>query len=156
VAVAGLTLGLATILPWLESEVFIRDPVREGVRLTLGLGVVVTGLLVLVLGIAEARRAVAGRGLPVASMVVALVALGAAVFVTLAPEATITTFEAGRIATELDLAADPVRDTIEAAFESGAATAKPAIGVYLAVAASLAALAGSVWGISAARRAEDD
>ena len=151
-AVAGLALGLATALPWLESEAFITEGMAEGVRLTFGLAAVVLGLALLALGLADARRAVAGRGFALAALLVSVAAFGVTLFATVAPETTIETFEAGRIATEFELEAEPVRDTIEEAFAAGTATAKPAIGLYLALAASAVALFASSWGIVAASR----
>ena len=151
IAIIGCVMDWGTI----GGTAYPTEQTEPGTEWTAGLGTLVLSVIIVILAgimFARGRSEKGGRGLAIASLILALFALFAAAYSAFAPEAAAQQFEASDIAEANGISEAQAEAAIEAAFENGALEVSAEMGAYIATLGTLLAAIGAVMGIAAAKR----
>ena len=156
--VGGFLTIVSAMLTWFEIEAVgdgSGDRSYKGTDLmdTLGMGLIVLGIVLMILGAMHATRRPTGRGLAILATVVAVIVLLTGAIGVAKPALALGSFGGDEVADDFGIAdADQVVEALQEAEDVGFIKIKPGFGALAALAGGVLALLGGVFEIVRRRR----
>ena len=155
IIVGGALAIVALFLDWINFEAQGQDAgALKGSDLSAGTASFVIGIVLVILGIVLFVRGskTGGKGVSIAAIVLSVFVLLFGAYSAFAPEDSLAEFEASDVAEQVGISEDLAKAFLKEGFTSGQLSASTLIGSYIATAAGAIALAGSIMGVSQAKK----
>jgi hypothetical protein len=158
-AVAALVVGggvvvVGAILEWFSLSSGGESESVAGTDFSVGLGVLVFGVLAALSGLLLWLRSKRGarRGWAIAGIVFAVLMLIVSGWTAFAPESALAQFAAADVSEQLGVSESAAKAAIEAAIDQGLLSASAGIGAFVSLVGSVVALIGGILGARAIRK----
>ena len=143
--VGGVLLAVASFLPWAKVSGSGASVTAKGLDGSDGYITLAAGLIAVVAGLVMLRAT--RRVLAVVAVLVGLVGGGIALYDALTAKDSVLDAAAEELAPSFGVSADQVRAALDQAVDSGTLGVSIGVGLYIAIAGGLVAIAGGVLGL---------
>jgi len=143
--VGGVLLAVASFLPWAKVSGSGASVTAKGLDGSDGYITLAAGLIAVVAGLVLLRAT--RRVLAVVAVLVGLVGGGIALYDALTAKDSVLDAAAEELAPSFGVSADQVRAALDQAVDSGTLGVSIGVGLYIAIAGGLVAIAGGVLGL---------